>query len=153
MYIQPFSMEVDSPEIGCLMDVSTMFYICTYCVFTLWGRSVLINWVETCVQKTQHEVIKIFQALVYIFHSLVLPSSQLVSWCMLCCCVFHKSTPSSTVRCHIFEAPYIPCGVTLILIISPWYWWPGRPLPQHHSAALWKVCSSTPFLLFTMWPK
>ncbi len=35
--IQPSSMEVDWPEIGCLMEVSTMFYICTYCIFTLWA--------------------------------------------------------------------------------------------------------------------
>ena len=26
------------PEIWCLMEVSTMFYICRYCVFTWWGR-------------------------------------------------------------------------------------------------------------------
>ena len=38
MYIQPFSMEVDWGEIWHKMDVSTMFYICRYCVFTLWGR-------------------------------------------------------------------------------------------------------------------
>ncbi len=38
MYIQPFSMEVDWREIWHQMDVSTMFYICRYCVFTLWGR-------------------------------------------------------------------------------------------------------------------
>ena len=38
MYIQPFSMEVDWPEIWCLMEVSTMFYICGYCFFTWWGR-------------------------------------------------------------------------------------------------------------------
>ncbi len=25
------------------MDVSTMFYICRYCVFTLWGRLVLVH--------------------------------------------------------------------------------------------------------------
>ncbi len=37
IYIQPFSMEVDWPEMVCLMEVSTKFYICTYCVFTLWG--------------------------------------------------------------------------------------------------------------------
>ena len=24
--------------IGCLMEVSTLFYICTYCLFTLWAR-------------------------------------------------------------------------------------------------------------------
>ena len=39
MYIQPFSIEVDWPEIWCLMKISTMFYICTYCIFTLWGSS------------------------------------------------------------------------------------------------------------------
>ena len=40
MYIQPFSMEVDWPEIWCLMEVSTVFYICTYCIFTLRGSVV-----------------------------------------------------------------------------------------------------------------
>ena len=44
MYIQNsrqhFSIEVDWPEIWCLMAVSTMFHICTYCVFTLWDRYV-----------------------------------------------------------------------------------------------------------------
>ncbi len=39
MYIQPFSMEVDWQEISHQMDVSTMFYICRCCVFTLWGRN------------------------------------------------------------------------------------------------------------------
>ena len=39
MYIQPFSMEVDWPEIWHLMEVSTMFYNCTCCIFTLWGRT------------------------------------------------------------------------------------------------------------------
>ncbi len=32
VYIQPFSMEVDWPEIWCLMEVSAMFYICRYCI-------------------------------------------------------------------------------------------------------------------------
>ncbi len=34
MYIQPFTKGVDWPEIWHLMEVSTMFYICGYCVFT-----------------------------------------------------------------------------------------------------------------------
>ncbi len=38
IYIQPFRMEVDWQEIWGLMDVSTMSYICIYCVFTEWGR-------------------------------------------------------------------------------------------------------------------
>ncbi len=40
MSIQPFTMLVhmDLPEIGLLMEVSTMFDICRYCVFTLYGR-------------------------------------------------------------------------------------------------------------------
>ena len=38
MYIQPFTTVVDWPEIGCFMEVSTMFYICRYCVFTWDGR-------------------------------------------------------------------------------------------------------------------
>ena len=38
MYIQPFTTIVDWPEIWCLMEVSSMFYICRYCVFT-WDGS------------------------------------------------------------------------------------------------------------------
>ncbi len=38
MYIHPFSMEKVWPEIWRIMEVSTMFYICTYCIFILWGR-------------------------------------------------------------------------------------------------------------------
>ncbi len=38
MSIQILTMGVDLPEIGHLMEVSTMFYTCTYCVFTLYGR-------------------------------------------------------------------------------------------------------------------
>ena len=34
MYIQPFSMEVYWPEIQHLISVSTMSYLCTYCLFT-----------------------------------------------------------------------------------------------------------------------
>ncbi len=34
MYMQPFTTVKDWPEIGCLMEVSSMFYICRYCVFT-----------------------------------------------------------------------------------------------------------------------
>ncbi len=32
MYVQPFTTVVDWPEIGRLMEVSSMFYICRYCV-------------------------------------------------------------------------------------------------------------------------
>ncbi len=35
---KPFSMEVDWLQSWCSMKVSTMFHICTYCIFTLWGR-------------------------------------------------------------------------------------------------------------------
>ncbi len=42
MYIQPFSMGVDWREIWHQMDVSTMFYICRYCVL-LCGAD-LFNW-------------------------------------------------------------------------------------------------------------
>ncbi len=35
MSIQRFTMGVNWPEIGCLMEVSIMFDMCTYCVFTL----------------------------------------------------------------------------------------------------------------------
>ena len=40
MYIQPFTTVVDWPEIRCLREVSAMFYICRYCVFTWGGRSI-----------------------------------------------------------------------------------------------------------------
>ena len=40
MSIQFFTMEVDSPEIGCLMEESNMFDIWTYCVFTLYGKCI-----------------------------------------------------------------------------------------------------------------
>ncbi len=36
--IQPFTTAVDWPEIGCLMEISTMFYIRRYCIFTWGGR-------------------------------------------------------------------------------------------------------------------
>ena len=35
MYIHPFTTVVVWPEIGCLMEVSIMFYACRYCVFYL----------------------------------------------------------------------------------------------------------------------
>ncbi len=43
MHIQHFTTAVDSPEIGFLIEVSTMFYI-NYCVFTWWGIcTVVVN--------------------------------------------------------------------------------------------------------------
>ena len=42
MYIQSFSMEVDWWEIWCQMEVSTMFYICTCCILTLWGSDTVV---------------------------------------------------------------------------------------------------------------
>ncbi len=39
MYIQPLSMEVEWWAFWHQMDVSTMLYICRYCIFTLWGRT------------------------------------------------------------------------------------------------------------------
>ena len=40
MSIRPFTTRVDGPEIGHLglIEVSIMFYICTYCVFILFSR-------------------------------------------------------------------------------------------------------------------
>ncbi len=38
IYIQPFTTVVEWPDIRCLMEVSTMFSICRYCVFTWDGR-------------------------------------------------------------------------------------------------------------------
>ncbi len=42
MYIQPFTMGVDWPEIRRLMEVSIMFNICTYWIFT-WYRRIIVN--------------------------------------------------------------------------------------------------------------
>ena len=39
MSIEPFTVGVDRAEIWHLMEVSTMFYICRYCVFTQYGRT------------------------------------------------------------------------------------------------------------------
>ncbi len=36
-----FNMGVDWSEIGLFMEVSIMLNICTYCVFTLYGRNLL----------------------------------------------------------------------------------------------------------------
>ncbi len=33
MYKQPFSMEMDWPEIGRFMEVTTVYYVCTYMRF------------------------------------------------------------------------------------------------------------------------
>ncbi len=48
--IQPFTMGVDWSDIWCLMEVSTMFYICRYCVcvFTWWSRI----WVTFCLENS-----------------------------------------------------------------------------------------------------
>ena len=58
MYIQHFSIGVDWSEIGCLMEVSAMFYICTYCVFT-WSGSGVQNTpytiISAVVESTQPE--------------------------------------------------------------------------------------------------
>ena len=43
MSIQPFTIEVDWSEIGFLIEVSTMFNICTYCVFTWYRIQVVHN--------------------------------------------------------------------------------------------------------------
>ena len=48
IYIQPFNRVVDCPEIGCLMEVSTMFYICRYRVFTWWDRATLGDGPNIC---------------------------------------------------------------------------------------------------------
>ncbi len=41
MYIHPFTTVVDWLEIGSLMEVSAMFYICRYCVFAWNGRTIV----------------------------------------------------------------------------------------------------------------
>ena len=43
MYIQPLTTVVYWPKIGRLMEVSTMFYICRYCVFTWDGSTCLLH--------------------------------------------------------------------------------------------------------------
>ncbi len=60
MYLQPFSMEVDWWEICHQMDVSTMFYICRYCVFTLWGRYKGMWYMLTSLYKpSEHRIAEI----------------------------------------------------------------------------------------------
>ncbi len=39
MYIQYFATVMNYPVVVCLMEVSTRFYICRYCVFTFLGRA------------------------------------------------------------------------------------------------------------------
>ena len=56
MYIQSFSMEVDWPEIWCLMEVSTMFYICRCCVFTLWGRYAIVWYKKKPTTTKKHNI-------------------------------------------------------------------------------------------------
>ena len=46
VYIQPFTTVVDWPEIVCLMEVSIMFNICRYCVFTWRGRVIDLIWYQ-----------------------------------------------------------------------------------------------------------
>ena len=48
MTIQHFTMGVDWPEIFCLMEVSIMFDICTYCGFTWYDRDNKIV-MATCI--------------------------------------------------------------------------------------------------------
>ncbi len=43
MYIQPFTTVVDWPKTECWMEVSTMFYICRYFVFTH-DRAAVVFW-------------------------------------------------------------------------------------------------------------
>ena len=53
MYIQPFTTVVDWPEIECLVEVSTMFYICRYFFLYLYfylGR-------HTCSQKVSLSIL------------------------------------------------------------------------------------------------
>ncbi len=40
VYIQPFTTVVDWPEIWCLMEVTTMFYSCRYCIFAYCGADI-----------------------------------------------------------------------------------------------------------------
>ena len=40
--IQPFTMAVDWHGTGCLMEVSVMFDIWTYCVFTLYDKDIAL---------------------------------------------------------------------------------------------------------------
>ena len=50
--IHLFIMGVDWPEIRCLMEVSVMFDICKYCIFTLYGRLVCLAKMHyKCISK------------------------------------------------------------------------------------------------------
>ena len=80
MYIQPFCMEVDWQEIWHLMDVSTMLYICRYCVFTLWGR----NTIHYCFHY--HFDYKYFISFIIAIGMYCL--SALFYWCLFCLCSF-----------------------------------------------------------------
>ncbi len=54
--IQPFTTVVDWPEIWRLMEVSTMFYVCRYCVFTWYGRKCTRISLWFLVYKNQQSV-------------------------------------------------------------------------------------------------
>ena len=53
MYIQSFTTVLDWAEIWCLMEVSTMFYICRYCVFIVGQIYVTLS----CVMLTNMWVV------------------------------------------------------------------------------------------------
>ena len=47
MNIQHFTTVVDWPEIWCLMEISSMSYICRYCVFTWGGKTKVVCQIVT----------------------------------------------------------------------------------------------------------
>ncbi len=79
MYIQPFSMEVDWPEIECLMEVSIMLDIWTYCIFILWGRFRSDHF--QCVKKQTNTNQKKTKKTLHIEQSLIMHAG-LVNFCV-----------------------------------------------------------------------
>ncbi len=81
MYIQPFNMEVDWPEIWCLMEVSTMFYIYRYCLFTLWG-SIMDDWMKSITATLSIDRLRIncTSKAILIFRSSKLQKMKIGNW-------------------------------------------------------------------------
>ena len=104
--VQPFTMGVDWLKIGCLMEVSIMIDICTYCVFTLYDRPSRIylgsmleylhgySWVAVCLLLSCSVVTPEFQCgysvetvylFLYSFSAIgyrVMMSHRTQSWCV-----------------------------------------------------------------------
>ena len=75
MYIQLFIIKEDWPEIGCLMEVSAMFHICIYCVFTLdQGTKLVLLWRMSMIRMWNSEIeINRVRKIVPIMERVILP--------------------------------------------------------------------------------